>query len=1306
MALEEGKVKIEKFEGRDFSFWKMQIEDYLYQKKLHLPLSGKKPDDMKEDEWNLLDRQALGVIRLTLAKNVAFNIVNEKTTADLLKALSNMYEKPSAANKVHLMRRLFNLKMGEGNSVTDHINELNTILAQLESVQIKFDDEIKALILLSSLPDSWAATVTAVSSSARDSKLKLDDIRDLVLSEDVRRRDSGESSSSVSSSALNTESRGRAFQKGQNGRGRSKSRGKAQPKFRNDIVCWNCDKRGHFTNQCKAPKKNKNQRNKKRDDDESANAATDEIGDALICSLDNPVESWVIDSGASFHTTPSRELLSNYVSGSFGKVYLADGKPLDIVGRGDINIRTSSGTQWTLHNVRHIPALKRNLISIGQLDDEGHHTTFGDGAWKVTKGNLVVARGRKRGSLYMVAEEDMVAVAEAVNNSSLWHQRLGHMSEKGMKLMAAKGKLSNLKHVDVGVCEHCIFGKQKKVSFSKSGRTSKVEKLELVHTDVWGPAPVKSLGGSCYYVTFIDDSTRKVWVYFLKNKSDVFSVFKRWKTEVENQTGLKVKSLKSDNGGEYNSQEFKDFCSENGIRMIKTIPGTPEQNGVAERMNRTLNERGRCMRIQSGLPKVFWADAINTAAYLINRGPSVPLGYQLPEEVWSGKEVNLSHLRVFGCVSYVLIDSDSRDKLDPKARKCYFIGYGSDMYGYRFWDDQNRKIIRSRNVTFNENLFYKDRFSAESVDAGKLPESSEKVALEEISESDVANRSQNTDVEVELEPEPEPITVPRTTLTRYGRVSVPPQRYSPSLHYLLLTDAGEPECFDEAIQGNDSIKWELAMKDEMRSLQKNGTWSLTKLPAGKKILQNKWVYRLKEESDGSRRYKARLVVKGFQQKQGIDFTEIFSPVVKMTTIRVILSIVAAENLHLEQLDVKTAFLNGDLDEEIYMTQPEGYEVPGKENLVCKLHKSLYGLKQAPRQWYKKFNEFMRNSGFSRCDMDHCCYVKKYDNSYTILALYVDDMLIAGSSITEINRLKQQLAEHFEMKDLGPAKQILGMRIFRNRSEGVLKLSQEKYIEKLLDRFNVGDAKTRNTPLGTHLKFSKKQSPQSDEETCYMSRVPYASAVGSLMYAMVSTRPDIAHAVGVVSRFLSNPGKEHWEGVKWILKYLKGTSGMCLCFRRSDLTLQGFSDADLGGDSDTRKSTTGYIFTLGGTAVSWKSKLQNRVALSTTEAEYVAISEAAKEMIWLKNFLSELGKEQEDAPLFSDSQSAVCLAKNPVFHSRCKHIQLRYHFIRELINDGELSLLKISGSENPADMLTKTVTTDKLRLCITSAGLRG
>ncbi|KAL5810413.1 hypothetical protein ACOSQ4_026981 [Xanthoceras sorbifolium] len=1173
--------------------------------------------------------------------------------------------------------------MAEGASVAQHLNEHNTITTQLSSVEIEFDEEVRALILLSSLPDSWNATVTAVSSSSGNNKLKFDDVRDLVLSEEIRRRESGEASSS---SALHTESRGRTSERSSY-RSRSKSRRGKSRSGKKDFSCYNCGKKGHFKRDCRAPKKDTGTQ-------ESANV-TEEAGDAMILSVNSPIESWILDSGASFHATPCREIMENYASGNFGKVHLADDETLKIVGKGDIRLKLPNGSTWKLQGVRHIPGLKRNLISIGQLDGEGYCTTFSGCEWKITKGALVVARGKKCGTLYVTSNlENIVAVADADGKSNLWHQRLDHMSEKGMKTLLSKGKLPDLKAVDVGLCEDCIFGKQKKVSFAKIGKIPKAEKLELVHTDVWGPSPVSSLSGSLYYVTFIDDSTRKVWVYFLKKKSEVFDTFRKWKAMVENETGLKIKRLRSDNRGEYRDSRFREFCANSGIKMEKTVPMTPQQNGVAERMNRTLNERARSMRLHAGLPKMLWAEAVNTAAYLINRGPSVPLDGGIPEEVWSGKEVNISHLRVFGCISYVHIDSAERSKLDAKSNKCVFVGYGGDEFGYRFWDYENRKIIRSRDVIFNENLMYKDRSIAESSSSTTEAETKEFAEFEEISGSDV-----------QISPETVQEELDAPELRRSSRVPKPIQRYSPSLHYLLLTDSGEPECYDEAMQVEDSVKWESAMRDEMDSLMSNQTWELAELPPGKKALHNKWVFRIKEEHNGNKRYKARMVVKGFQQKEGIDYNEIFSPVVKLTTIRLVLKIVAAENLHLEQLDVKTAFLHGDLEEEIYMRQPEGFKEAGKENLVCRLKKSLYGLKQAPRQWYKKFDSFMSSSGFTRCQADHCCYIKRFDNSFIILLLYVDDMLVAGSDMQEIMNLKRELSKQFAMKDLGAAKQILGMRIKRDTKSETLLLSQAEYIKKVLSRFNMQDAKPVSTPLGVHFRLSKEQSPKTEEERTHMAKVPYASAIGSLMYAMVCTRPDIAQAVGAVSRYMNNPGKIHWEAVKWILRYLRGTTNKTLCFKGGDTTLTGYVDADLAGNVDIRKSTTGYVYTLGGTAVSWVSQLQKIVALSTTEAEYVAVTEASKEMVWLQSFLEELGKKQEDNVLYCDSQSAIHLAKNPSFHSRTKHIQLRYHFIRSLLEDGILKLEKISGAQNPADMLTKTVTTDKLKLCSASVGLQ-
>ncbi|KAE8691518.1 Vacuolar-sorting receptor 1 [Hibiscus syriacus] len=1112
MAADEGNVKIEKFDGADFGFWKMQIEDFMYQKNLYQPLLGKQPEGMKNEDWALLDRQALGVIRLTLSLNVAFNIAKEKATTGLMAALSSMYEKPSASNKVHLMRRLFNLRMTEGASVAQHLNELNTITTQLSSVEIEFDDEVRALILLSSLPDSWNATVTAVSSSSGNSKLKFDDVRDLVLSEEIRRRESGEASTS---SALHTESRGRTSKRNSNC-GRSKSRRGKSRTVNKYFTCYNCGKKGHFKRDCRAPKKTTGAQ-------ESTNV-TEETSDAMILSVNSPIESWILDSGASFHSTPCQEIMENYVSGDFGKVHLSDDETLKI------------------------------------LDGEGYSTTFSGCEWKITKGALVIARGKKTGTLYVTSSlENIIEVAETDGKSNLWHQRLGHMSEKGMKILLSKGKLPDLKNVDVGLCEDCIFGKQKKAM-------------------------------------------------------------------VENETGLKVKRLRSDNGGEYRDK----------------------------RMNRTLNERARSMKIHAGLPKFLWAEAINTAAYLINHGPSVPLDGGIPEEAWSKKEINLSHLRVFGCISYVHINSAERSKLDPKSNKCVFVGYGGDEFGYQFWDYENRKIIRSKDVIFNENVMYKDRSTAES--SNTEAETNEFAEFEEISGNDVQ-------ISPEAVQEEEPGT---PELRRSSRIPKPTQRYSPSLHYLLLTDNGEPKCYDKAMQ------------------------EVAELPPDKRALHNKWIYRIKEEHDGSKRYKARLVVKGFQQKECIDYNEIFSPVVKLSTIRLVLKIVAAENLHLEQLDVKTAFLHGDLEEEIYMRQPEGFIEADKKNLVCRLKKSLYGLKQAPRQWYKKFDSFMSSSGFIRCQADHCCYIKRFDNSFIILLLYVDDMLVAGSDMQEIINLKQKLSKQFAMKDLGAAKQILGMRIKRDTKSGTLMLSQTEYINKVLSRFNMQNAKPVSTPLGVHFRLSKDQSPKTEEERAHMVKMPYASAIGSLMYAMVCTRPDIAHAVGAVRRYMNNPGKIHWEAVKWILRYLWGTTNKALCFKGGDTILTGYVDADLAGNVDIRRSTTGYVYTLGGTAVSWVSQLQKIVALSTTEAEYFAVTEASKEMVWLQSFLEELGKKQENNVLYCDSQSAIHLAKNPSFHSRTKHIQLRYHFIWSLLEDGILKLEKISGAQNPADMLTKTV----------------
>jgi hypothetical protein len=396
----------------------------------------------------------------------------------------------------------------------------------------------------------------------------------------------------------------------------------------------------------------------------------------------------------------------------------------------------------------------------------------------------------------------------------------------------------------------------------------------------------------------------------------------------------------------------------------------------------------------------------------------------------------------------------------------------------------------------------------------------------------------------------------------------------------------EPASFSEALHSLDRDEWMIAMQEEMSSMDKNNVWELVDLPPGRKTIGNKWVLKVKRKADGSiDRYKARLVAKGYTQREGIDYEDTFSPVVRFASIRLILSIVAKQDLELFQMDVKTAFLNGELDEEIYMAQPAGFEAKVHERKVCRLKRSIYGLKQSSRQWYLRFHDSITSFGFEMIEEDHCMYLKRSKRSILILSLYVDDILLAGNDMDSIVTTKKWLSSTFEMKDMGEANFVLGVKITRDHSKKLLSLSQGTYIKKILERFHMHNSKPIDTPMEKGCILSLDQCPKNDEEKNQMSKVPYASAIGSLMYAMLCTRPDICFAVSMVSRYQSNLGPAHWRAVKRILWYLRGTIDHALCYHGGDLRLTGYSDANWASDKDERKSISGYAFILGGGAVS-------------------------------------------------------------------------------------------------------------------------
>ena len=479
------------------------------------------------------------------------------------------------------------------------------------------------------------------------------------------------------------------------------------------------------------------------------------------------------------------------------------------------------------------------------------------------------------------------------------------------------------------------------------------------------------------------------------------------------------------------------------------------------------------------------------------------------------------------------------------------------------------------------------------------------------------------------------------------------------------------------------------MEEEIQAHAENQTWLLSDLPAGRKAIKCKWVFKTKlDASRHVERYKARLVAKECSQQPGVDYEETYAPVVRYTSIRLLMALGAKYDLDIDQMDVTTAFLHPDLDEEIYMELPEGYKLNGD---ICQLKKSIYGLKQASRAWNKKLDKLLKDFRFKQSNFDPCVYYKINNGKILIIAVYVDDLIILSNDQKQKRNLKARLMKQLKMKDLGEIHYCLGIRVQRDRTEGTISLDQQKYIENTLARFNMNECNGAATPIDPNVDlFSDDLLPSTTEDREEMQRIPFQEAVGCIMYMAQGTRPDIAHAVGLMSRFNTNHGRVHWTAVKRILRYLSQTRNLKLVYSNVDDELVGFSDSDWGGDKKDLKSTTGYAFMLSGAAVSWNSKKQPTVAKSTTEAEYMALSMAASEAVWLKGIYEKLiPGALEVLKIHCDNKGAIDLARNPGYRPRTKHISIQHHFIRDRINAGDIRVEKVASEDMTADCLTKT-----------------
>ncbi len=708
----------------------------------------------------------------------------------------------------------------------------------------------------------------------------------------------------------------------------------------------------------------------------------------------------------------------------------------------------------------------------------------------------------------------------------------------------------------------------------------------------------------------------------------------------------------------------------------------------------------RSMLHSKDQPEHFWAEAINTAAYIRNRVTSRALPSNItPHHIWHGKKPNVLHLRTFGSECWYIIPKVKVKKLDARARKSLMMGYPTGTKGYKIWDLTTEKFLVSRDVYFSNPIPTKAGIQNPS-SVAYMPTSE---LCDEIrgSESEVENHFPYEPVQSTLESgtsdqftgESDNSSIPpKLTLRRSSRKSKPPGEWwktykntdadeEAQAETALVAERFVPSTFSEALLPENKEFWLPAVKSEENSLIENSTFTIVPRDPNISVIPCKYIFKLKNGTP-----KVRIVAKGFRQKHGINYFETYAPEVSFTAVRCFLSYVAHLDLECDQMDVVTAFLNGDLEETIHREIPPGFVESSNVGKVCLLHKALYGLKQAPRQWYAKINAYLVDElKFSSCSYEPCLYFRHRREDVTVIVLYVDDLLIAGDSRNVVDGVKLQLSGRFKMKDLGHAEEFLGIRISRNRTLRQLHISQTVYARKVLSRFRMDQARESNIPMEINLDGG------TGEQDAIVTSFPYREAIGCLMYLMICTRPDISLAVGKLSQFCDAPKPEHITAIKRLLRYIKSTIAKGLTYHESDeLVAKGYSESDWGGCKTTRKSSEGYVFLFGGGAVCWRSKKQSIVATSSCEAEYMAAYSAAKESIWLSKMIAEMTGSKETRPqtIFVDNQGAIALAKRNTVSSRSKHIENRYHYIQDALVNNLLKLEYIPSKSPSADLLTK------------------
>ena len=1359
-----------KLTGDYFVLWKVMMTGIFQSSGLWSLVSRDAEAPLDLTDPNVLTKleNAKLILLSGLSKEIASQYATHLDAATIWSTLETVYNANTETTRSEIRKKFQQLKLEEGKSVSEFIETLKYTVSQMEMMNITVTNEEKIHQLYAGLPADFEPTISILQiTNTSDFNVIVSRIRDFgVIWERKQQQNTEQVHYTNTSKNKNIHNNN------------NNNRNKGSFPFR----CYRCNQQGHRASECTQPpklnreaciycKKNNHKSEacyfKPKQDQHLAQIVTEAVQAALNkininteqhqahVAVQQPIQvrhnnntsqtkTWtaMLDSAASRHLIKDMSLISNMRPlASPVPMVVANNEVVMLDQCGEVVLSTSSSP--VVLDVTYAPTFKENLISAGQLttqnktkinmDDKKAVVTFGDHGGKIVaykKGNMYIIEQNKTIKTNKNNSKDYVYTVVSSNSSSssgnIMHQRMGHISHRKLIQVqqASTGiEITNINHnTEDMVCKGCALGKSHRHKFAQvSNEHEPSNIMDIMVADLCGPMY------DHYMSLLIEVKSGNIFVKIIKLKSEAADHVIQCIRYAQTQTGKILKRFHSDGGGEYMSNKLKNYLQQQGTIMTTTTRSTPQHNGIVERANRTILEMARSMLHHGGMHQSYWANAILTAVYLLNR--CVPSSKQVTRyEAWTGIKPCLQHLRVFGCDAYRHVLKDQRsNKLSTTSSIGVFVGYDEEKNGYyKIWDVQEQKLYRTRDAIFNETSFTQAKIKKYPAWSKSKHNSYNTHAVNDISsdsstiiydlydnkpiQQNIAQEQVHQEADPELQPDnielqyddqQDDINInasdvevidynSQNVIDREEKkdpelvvVHVPryPQRHRQApidIMPMVRTDLHTerelgllsaqisnnnttthvPANYEEAMVSEGKEKWKQAQDDEMESHKQNNTWSYTSLPPGKKAIDCMWVYAVKTDEYGNViRHKARLVAKGYLQKAGIDYHETFAPVMRHKSLRIILALAAIKNYELVQMDVITAFLNADMEEQVYMKQPKGYE--RGHNLYCLLNKSLYGTRQASHNWNGVLNKFILSIGFTRLATDTCVYVKLSEtNQLIIIGVFVDDMVIAYdlSDEGEWLLIKALFMKKFRMKDMGECKMILGMRITRDREHHTLIIDNEVYIKKLLETFGMQQCKHATTP-----STSIKQVPTTETETGIVDVRLYQSMVGALNYLVQTCRPDIAHAVNVVCRYASNPSPTHLIAVKRILRYLASTAHIGLQYigtsqDNTNVMMEAYTDADWGGDTVDRKSTTGYVIKMNGCTVSWAVKKQQTVAISTAEAEYMGISAGVQELLWVQQFIAELLNKQvsnviHPPTLYCDNQAAITISTNDVHHHR-------------------------------------------------------